>query len=117
MRILELFAGTGTVGNAYKDKGWEVVSLDRDMDADIRADIMDWDYRIHERGYFDVTWSSPPCTEYSRSKTVGVRKVAEANEVAQRTLDIIDYLRLVYWFLENPKTGLLKDQPMMRNMP
>ena len=48
MRILELFAGTGSVGKVFKDWEWEVVSLDRDMDADIRADIMDWDFRTYE---------------------------------------------------------------------
>ena len=79
MKILELFAGTGSVGNVLKDKGWEVVSMDRDMDADIRTDIMDWDYRTYEPGHFDVIWSSPPCTEYSRAKSIGIRKIAEAN--------------------------------------
>ena len=68
------------------------------MDADIRTDIVDWDYRTYEPGYFDVIWSSSPCTEYSRAKPVGVRKIAESNQVAQRTLDIIDYLRPAYWF-------------------
>ena len=115
MRILELFAGNGSVGNVFRDEGWEVVSLDRDMDADIRTDIMDWDYRTYEPGHFDVIWSSPPCTEYSRAKSVGIRKIAEANQVVQRTLDIIDYLKPTYWFLENPQTGLLKEQPMMQD--
>ena len=76
MRILELFAGAGSVGKVFKDWGWEVVSLDRDMDADIRTDIMDWDYRTYEPGYFDVIWPSPPYTQYSRAKTVGVRKIS-----------------------------------------
>ena len=43
MRIFELFAGTGSVGKVFKDWGRDVVSLDRDMDAGIKTDIMDWD--------------------------------------------------------------------------
>ena len=115
MRILELFAGTGSVGNVFKDKGWEVLSLDRNMDADIRTDIMDSDYRTCEPGHFDVIWSSPACNEYSRAKSVGIRKIAEANQVVQRTLDIIDYLKPTDWFSENPQTGMLKEQPMMQD--
>ena len=77
MRIIALFAGTGSVGKVFKDWGWDAASLDRDMDADIRADIMDWDYRTYESGCFDVVLSGPPCTEYSRAKTVGVRKIED----------------------------------------
>ena len=44
MKVLELFSGTGSVGNACREFGFEVISLDRDMEADIKADIMDWDY-------------------------------------------------------------------------
>ncbi|MFM7977858.1 MAG: hypothetical protein ACKPKO_00960, partial [Candidatus Fonsibacter sp.] len=40
MRVLELFSGTGSVGNVCKDLGMDVVSLDRDMPTDIRTDIM-----------------------------------------------------------------------------
>ena len=63
MRVLELFSGTGSVGDVCKRLGCTVVSLDRDMDADIRSDIMDWDYRTYPPGYFDAVWASPPCTE------------------------------------------------------
>ena len=58
MGILRLFAGVGSVGNVFKDWGWEVASLDRDIDADIKTDIMDWDYRTYKPEYFDVIWSS-----------------------------------------------------------
>ena len=74
MRLLELFKGTGSIGKAFE--GWEIVTLDIDpkSSADITADILTWDYSVYSPEYFDVVWGSPPCTEYSKAKTRGVRK-------------------------------------------
>ncbi|MFM7983312.1 MAG: hypothetical protein ACKPKO_28720 [Candidatus Fonsibacter sp.] len=74
-----------------KALGMDVVSLDRDMAADIRSDIMDWDYNTYSPHDFKVIWASPPCTEYSMAKTTGGRKIEEANRISQRTIDIIQY--------------------------
>jgi len=117
MRLLELFAGTGSVGKVAKQLDFEVTSLDRDMPADIKTDIMDWDYQAYPPKSFDVIWASPPCTEYSKAKTVGVRDIEGANQVVQRTLDIIRHFEPKFWIIENPQTGLLKDQRMMIGVP
>ena len=54
MRLLELFSGAQSVGEVAREMGFEVVCLDRDMEADIKCDIMDWDYHVYEPGSFDV---------------------------------------------------------------
>ena len=116
-KLLELFSGTGSVGDVAKELGYVVISLDRDMEADIKTDIMDWNYKSFEPKAFDVIWASPPCTEYSRCKTRAPRDIEGANLIVQRTLDILEYFEPKYWMIENPQTGLLKDQLCMWGIP
>jgi hypothetical protein len=117
MKLLELFSGTGSVGNVASDLGFDVVSVDRDMEATFKCDIMDWDYQQFPPKYFDVIWMSPPCTEYSRALTTRPRKIDEANIIVQRALDILEHFEPKYWMIENPQSGLLKDQLMMWGIP
>ena len=116
MKLLELFSGTKSVGKVAEQLGYEVVSLDL-KDADINIDILNWDYHQYQPKHFDVIWASPPCTEYSIAKSTGVRKIEEANQIVERTLNIIEYLNPKYYIIENPQTGLLKKQWFMYGMP
>ena len=113
MKLLELFSGTGSVGRVAKELGYTVVSLDL-KDADINQDLLKWDYKNIDKD-FGFVWASPPCTEYSIAKTTGVRKIDEANEIAKKTIEIIKYFEPKYWFIENPQTGLLKQQEFMKD--
>ncbi len=83
MRVLDLFSGTGSVGNVCRRLICEVTSLDRDMPADIRMEIPCASLLPNS---FDLTWASPPCTEHSRAKTVGALKLDEANGIVKRTV-------------------------------
>ena len=53
MRILELFSGSGSLGQAFAQHGWEVTSLDSDVktDAQIKTDILTWDYSVYPPGF------------------------------------------------------------------
>jgi hypothetical protein len=116
--MLDLFSGTGSVGDVFRGAGWVVVSLDRDLPADMQTDVLDWDYRkAYQPKHFQFIWASPPCTEYSIAKTVGVRKLAEANEIVKRTIEIINYFEPPFYVIENPQTGLLRKQSFMEGLP
>ena len=71
MRLLELFAGTGSVGRAFRDQGWEVVGLDINPGHEIKCDIMLWNPATYPRDHFDCIHASPPFTEYSVEKRWG----------------------------------------------
>ena len=101
--MLELFSGTGSVGQVAKELGYDVISLDRDLEAHIQIDIMDWDYTDLPPWMFDVIWASPPCTE--------------SDEILKRTLEIIEYFKPKYWIIVNPQTGTLKEEEFMMWIP
>ena len=127
MRVLELFSGTHSVGKICKEKDWEVISLDL-KGADINQNILEWNYKQFPVNHFDIIWASPPCDSFSnlRKSWIG-RKLKchnglvcthellqkDINEIGlpilRRTEEIINYFKPKYYFIENPKTGLMKN--------
>ena len=128
MRVLELFAGTHSVGKVCKELGYEVVSLDL-AGADININILEWDYKkAFEPGHFDVIWASPPChtfsharrcwinrkTKYFGDKTITAKMLNDDMEtnglpIVRKTEEIIKYFNPTLWIMENPSTGKMKD--------
>lgn len=122
MKLLELFSGTGSVRRAVGHLFQEVISIDilPKYNPSVCINILEWDYKQYPRGYFDVIWASPPCTEYSAvlySRPDRARDISGANLIVKKTLEIIEYFQPDRWFLENPQTGLLKEQEIMLGIP
>lgn len=116
MKVLELFSGTGSVSKVCHKLGYDVVSLDL-KDAMINCNILDWNYKdVFPIGHFDIIWASPPCSSFSviqntRRSKEDIYKNIEQNglPILNKTLEIIDYFKPTYFFIENPQTGRMKE--------
>ncbi|MEK4910582.1 DNA cytosine methyltransferase [Niallia sp. FSL M8-0099] len=134
MKILELFAGTRSIGKAFEAAGHEVYSVEWDekhADIDWRADIGTITAAdILERfGQPDVIWASPDCTSYSiaaishhrtREQDGNLAPKSDyakfCDQVNENVLRLINELRPKYWFIENPRGGMRKMR-FMQDLP
>ena len=123
MKVLELFAGTRSIGRAFEARGHEVYSVEWNKsfaDIDLYADIgkLTAEEILHNFGRPDVIWASPDCATYSVAALGhhrdGITPKTEyarfCDAVNAHVVDLILTLRPRYWFVENPRA-------MMRKMP
>ena len=127
MKVLELFAGTRSIGKAFEAKGHEVFSVEWDKsfeDIDLYEDIMKVTAEdiLEKFGKPDVIWASPDCTTFSiaaishhRRKNPETGSLDPVSEYAkfcdaldQHVLRLITALAPKYWFIENPRGGMRK---------
>jgi hypothetical protein len=118
-RLLDLFSGTGSVGRAFEECGWEVVSVDLEpkFAPTHVADVLKWDYKQYPPGHFDCVHSSPPCTEYSQAMRARPRRLEEADALVRRAREITEYFDPPAFFYENPWTGLLPKRDILADLP
>ena len=135
MKVLELFAGTRSIGKAFEARGHEVYSIDWDKDfkdIDLYADIgrLTSDVIINKFGRPDIVWASPDCTTFSiaaisshrrQSKETGsLEPISDyakfCDEVDQNVLKLIRELQPKFYFIENPRGGMRKME-WMQDLP
>ncbi len=127
MRILDLFAGTGSATQAFKDAGHEVIRVEIDPRFEAEEDDvmkLDAEYLTNTYGQFDFIWASPPCTSFSVA-SIGYHwkdnkpsdQALHGIELVLHTIDLIKDLKPTFgWLIENPR-GLLRIQPFMQSLP
>lgn len=135
MKILELFAGTRSIGKAFEARGHEVYSVEWDKDfenIDLYTDIgqLTAEEVLRNFGRPDVIWASPDCTTFSvmaisthrrkNPKTGSLDPVTEyarfCDAVDQHVLALIRELKPAFWFIENPRGGMRKME-WMQGLP
>lgn len=128
-RLLELFAGSRSVGKEAQKLNMEVVSVDIEPFDGITAvgDIMAMS-SADFCGPWSVVWASPPCTRFSIlgmnhywRKTGGFffprnKKAKESIALVKHTLRIIRELHPAHWYVENP-VGILRKMKFMQHLP
>lgn len=135
MKVLELFAGTRSIGRAFEARGHEVFSVEWNKDfenIDLYADILTVTAQdiVDKFGHPDVIWASPDCTTFSiaaishhrrkNAKTGNLDPVSDyakfCDEVDQHVLNLIRELNPRFYFIENPRGGMRK-MTWMQGMP
>ncbi len=113
MKLLELFAGSRSVGKVAEEYGFYVFSVDINKfdKIDLVIDILDLKKDMIPF-VPDVIWASPPCTYFSVA-SIGHHwhenhepKSKEAllgMEILNKTLDIFNWFPNAKYFMENPR--------------
>ena len=107
-------------GAVLRHRLWDVVSVDINPKAHpaICCDLLELTVQqCTERGPIDFAFCSPPCTQYSRARTVGPPRDLEGSDrLVQKCLDLCGELGAPF-VMENPFTGLLKSRDVVAGIP
>ena len=135
LKVLELFAGTRSIGRAFEKRGHEVFSVEWNKDfknISLYKDISELTAQeiIDNFGRPDVIWASPDCTTFSIASISHHRRKNEetgnldpvsdyakfCDKVDCHVIELIKQLAPKYFFIENPRGGMRK-MIWMREFP
>jgi site-specific DNA-cytosine methylase len=118
-RALDLFSGTGSVSKRLTELRYEVVSLDinRAGNPTICCSILDWKFKELPEGHFQLIAASPHAQNIPLPGPRHPEDLEGADKLVLLTLKIVEYFQPQFWWLENPRGGLLKTRSFMEGIP
>ena len=117
MKLLELFAGSRSIGKEAEKQGFEVFSVDINNfeNIDLVIDVLDL-----KKGMIpfnpDVIWASPPCTTFSiasighhwkENRQPKTKEAFIGMNILEKTLEIFEWFPDSIFFMENPR-GMMR---------
>jgi len=126
MKVLELFAGSRSIGRMAESLGCEVFSIDWEAYDNIDLQIDVEELKISDVPFIpDVIWASPDCTTYSiaavskhrRDSVIPISDYAvKSDNVNQHFISLIKEWQTINpnlkFYIENPR-GMLRRMPFM----
>ena len=129
MNVLELFAGSRSIGKQAEKLGMNVFSSDINNFDNINYVVNILDFDISKLPFKpDIIWASPPCTGFSvaaighhwkKDGDIFIPKTDTAKlgiELVKKTLEIINHFKPKFWFMENPR-GVLRKMEIVKDLP
>lgn len=134
MKVLELFAGSRSIGKVAELLGMEVFSVDKfitqNMDLVCGVEDLTREQIIESFGAPDFIWASPVCTVWSKTgwfsywDSKAYKKgqwkpkkpfALESVEMVRKTIEIFSWFPDAVFFMENPE-GLLQKHPVLNRL-
>lgn len=128
MKVLELFAGSRSVGRVAESLGCEVFSIDWENYEGIDLAIDIEDLKLEDVPFVpDMVWASPDCTTYTIAAISTHRNGTEPKTEYAKKCDrvnnhfiglIMEWQKInteLVYFIENPR-GMMRKMPFVKGM-
>jgi hypothetical protein len=133
MLVFDLFSGTGSSTQAFKDAGHTVISFEMDNSFEATEHINVFSLQAREMiakyGQPNFVWASPPCTAFSvasighhwanggANPTPKTESAKQSQDLVAHTVQLIKDLNPDKgWLMENPR-GMLRKLPVVEGLP